>query len=122
MMNIVRPLLYKYIVKMGLDTNQNKKIFFNTYLSSLWNTIKTMYRGIPSVGERDTVLDELHCNKFVQRGKEYLEACDLFKQAHLGLPIFYKNNNRKMKTYMSLYLLVVKALRVAKTTLCKHIK
>lgn len=121
-MNIVRPLLYKYIEKMGLDTEQNKKIFFSTYLAFLWKDVEAMYNGISSVEERNAALDELHSYEFVKRGKEYLGICVLPKQAHLGLSVFYKSNNKVMSTYMGLYLPVIKALRGVKAALRKLLK
>ena len=42
-MNIVRPLLYKYIEKMGLDTQQNRITFFKKYLSTVWESVEAMY-------------------------------------------------------------------------------
>lgn len=120
--NIVRPLLYKYIVKMGLDTEQNKKVFFNTYLEFLWQDVEAIYKGISSVNEQNVALDELRSFEFVQKGREYLGVCALSKQAYLGLSIFYKNNNKIMNTYMGLYLPVIKALRGAKANLRKLIK
>ena len=121
-MNIVRPLLYKYIEKMGLDTEQNKKIFFSTYLAFLWKDVEAMYNGISSVEKRNAALDELHSYEFVKRGKEYLGICALPKQAYLGLSVFYKSNNIVMNTYMGLYLPVIKALRGAKAALRKLLK
>lgn len=121
-MNIVRPLLYKYIEKMGLDTEQNKKTFFNTYLAFLWKDVEAMYRGITSLEERNAALDEIRSYEFVKRGKEYLGICVLSKQAHLGLSVFYKSNNKVMNTYMGLYLPVIKALRGAKAALRKLLK
>lgn len=121
-MNIVRPLLYKYIEKMGLDTQQNKTTFFNTYFSSLWESVEAMYRGIPSVEERNAALDEVRSYECVKKGKEYLGVCTLSKQAYLGLSIFYKNNNKIMNTYMKLYLPAIKALRGAKANLRKLLK
>ena len=118
-MNIVRPLLYEYIVKMGLDTDQNKKTFFNTYLAFLWKDVEAMYSGITSLEERNCALDELRSYEFVKRGKEYLGMCALPKQAHIGLSVFYKSNNKVMNTYMGIYLPVIKALRGAKAALRK---
>lgn len=120
--NVVRPLLYKYIVKMGLDTNQNKKLFFNTYLEFLWQDVEAIYKGSSSVNERYAALDELRSFEFVQKGREYLGVCTLSKQSFLGLSIFYKNNNKIMNTYMRLYLPAIKALRGAKAALRKLIK
>lgn len=117
--NIVRPLLYKYIVKMGLDTEQNKKVFFNTYLEFLWQDVEAIYKGMSSAKEQNAALDELHSYEFVQKGKEYLGVCALSKQAYLGLSIFYKNNSKIMSIYMRLYLPVIKTLRGVKAALRK---
>ena len=121
-LSIVRPLLYKYIVKMRLDTDQNVKTFFNTYMLFLWNTVEAMFGGITSDEERNAALDEVRSYEFVKKGREFLETCNLPKQAHLGLSIFYKSNNKVMNTYMGLYLPVIKAFRGAKAALRKLLK
>lgn len=118
-MNIVRPLLYSYLEKLGLDSEENKVSFFHFYLSSLWESIQSAYNGISSIEERESVLDDLRSYVFVKRGKEYLGICALPKQAHLGLSVFYKSNNKVMNTYMGIYLPVIKALRGAKAALRK---
>lgn len=120
--SIVRPLLYEYIVKIGLDTPQNRIAFYNTYLNSLWKELVAMYNGISSVEERNAALDELHSYEFVKKGREFLDICNLPKQAHLGLSVFYKSNNKVMNTYMGIYLPVIKALRGAKAALRKLLK
>lgn len=121
-MNILRPLLFAYIVKMGMDTPQNRIAFFKMYLGILWNNVEAMYSGIPSEEERNTALDELHSYEFVIKGKEYLGACVLPIQERLGLSVFYRNNNREMNAYMRLYLPTIKALRGAKAALRKFVK
>lgn len=120
--DVVRPLLYKYIVKMGLDTEQNIKTFFNTYLAFLWEDVEAIYSGIHCVKERNAALHELRTYEFVQKGKEYLGICTLSKRVHLGLSIFYKNNNNEMNVYMRLYLPAIKALRGTKAALRRILK
>ena len=120
--NVVRPLLYSYIEKLGLDTPKNKITFFNTYLGFLWDNIEAMYAGLPSDNERNVVLDELRSYEFVQKGREYLGKCSLSKRAHLGLYVFYKNNNKAMNAYMKVYMTVVKIFVGAKSALRRLLK
>ena len=120
--NIVRPLLYEYIVKIGLDTPQNRIAFYNTYLKSLWRELVAMYTGIPSAEERNAALDEIRSYEFVKKGREYLGICTLSKHVYLGLSVFYKKSNKVINTYMGIYLPVIKAIRVAKAALRKLIK
>lgn len=121
-MNIVRPLLYKYIEKMGLDTQQNRITFFKKYLSTVWESVEAMYTGIPSEEEKNAALDEVRSYEFVKKGREYLDICNLPKKDYLGLSVFYKNNNKVMNTYMRLYLPAIKAIRGAKGALRKLLK
>lgn len=121
-MNIVRPLLYKYIEKMGLDSDQNKRTFFYTYLSFLWKELEAMYTGIPSVEERNAALDEIRSYEFVKKGREYLGICTLSKQVYLGLSVFYRSNNREMNAFMRLYFPIMKILRGIKAALRKRLK
>lgn len=120
--NVVRPLLYSYIEKLGLDTPKNKDTFFKTYLSFLWDDVVEVYKGLQSVDERNIVLDELRSYEFVKKGKEYLGKCTLSRQVYFGLSVFYQSDNKKMNKYMGLYLPVMKAIQRAKTALRKLIK
>lgn len=120
--NIVRPLLYQFIEKMGLDTEQNKKNFFHTYLANLWSDVEAMYTCISSKERRNAALDEVRSYEFVKKGRAYLGWKTLSKRAYLGLSIFYKNNNKIMNAYMRLYFLAVKVYRGAKSILRKCFK
>ena len=46
--------------------------------------------------------------------REYLGICIISERAYLGLPFFYRINNREMNAYMRLYLPVLKTLPGAK--------
>ena len=114
-LDILRPLLFEYIEKMGLDSEQNRNLFFRTYLSILWDNIEAMYEGIPSEEEKNAALDEIHTYEFVKKSKDYLSVCNLAWPKRLGLIVFYRNNNHEMNMYMRLILPVVKALRKMKS-------
>ena len=120
--NIILPLLYEYMIKMGLDSQENRKVFFRRYLASLWSGIDDMYRGTSSKTERYTVLNELHSYEFVKKAEDYLEVCGLALTVKLGLSVFYRNRNREMDAYMCIYLLAMKTLRGAKAFLRKLLK
>ena len=119
---IIRPLLYAYLEKLGLDSEENKVSFFRFYLSSLWASIQSAYNGISSIEERESVLDELHTHEFVKKGREFLDICNLSKCTHLGLSVFYKHDNKAMNAYMRVYLPVIRSLQGAKATIRKILK
>lgn len=120
--NIILPLLYEYIIKMGLDSPENRKAFFGRYLASLWINIDDVYRGTFSKAERYTVLDELHTYAYVKKAKDYLGTCGLALHVRLGLSVFYRKRNREMDAYMCVYLPVMKALRGVKALFRKFLK
>lgn len=114
--NIIRPLLYSYIEKMGLDTEDNKKAFYRFYLSSLWESIQSAYYGIPSIEERTSVFIELHSFEFVQRGKDYLARCSFPLRTRLGLFVFYRSPEI-LNSYLGIYLPVIEIVRRIKSSL-----
>lgn len=114
-MNIIRPLLYSYIVRMGLDTEDNKKAFFRFYLSSLWESIQSAYYGIPSIEERTSVFIELHSFEFVQRGKDYLARCSFPLRTRLGLFAFYRSPET-LNSYLGIYMPTLEIVRRLKST------
>lgn len=120
--NIILPLLYEYIIKMGLDSPENRKAFFGRYLASLWINIDDEYRGTSSKAERYTALDELHTYAYVKKAKDYLDTCGLALHVRLGLSVFYRKRNREMDAYMWVYLPVMKALRGVKALFRKFLK
>lgn len=120
--NIILPLLYEYMIKMGLDSQENRKAFFGRFLMSLWSNVEDVYRGASSEVERHTVLDELHTFEYVKKAKDYLGICEFPLHIRLGLSVFYRERNGEMDAYMCIYLLAMKTLRGAKAFLRKLLK
>ena len=103
--NIMRPMLYEYIEKLGMDTPENKMLFFQTYLSSVWEDIVALFRNTQSGTERYTALEELRSYDFVTRAEGYVKAAKMPLSKKIGYFLFYAGNNSEMDAYMKVYLL-----------------
>ena len=103
-LNVIRPMLYDYCVKLGLDTPENNTAFFRRYLLTLWVRLRALYVGISSETERYAVLDEMHSYEFVNRAQDYLDKTHLPLFERLGLSLFYERDNHKLDRYMRIFL------------------
>lgn len=108
-LNIVRPMLYGYLEKMGMDTPQNVSTFFRMYLSSLFDEIFAIYNNQLSLGQRYEILDELRSYKFVCLGEKYYGHSDLPSLKRWALACFYRGGKKKLDRYMGVYLELSKA-------------
>lgn len=121
-LNVVRPLLYEYIEKMGLDSEANREVFFSTYLSTVWDSIEKAYTDLSTSSKRCTVFDEIRSYECVKKGKKYIGCCKLAFPMRFGLRLFYTNQNWLLNGYLWLYFPVMGALRRAKTALRRLLK
>lgn len=103
-LNVIRPMLYDYCVKLGLDTPENNTAFFRRYLLTLWVHLRALYGGISSETERYAVLDEMHSYEFVNRAQDYLDKTRLPLFERWGLSLFYEWDNHKLDRYMRIFL------------------
>lgn len=110
-LDVVRPLLFRYIVKLGLDSQKNRNTYYKMYLTGLWRNINTLYRGLPNKSERYAVLDEMHTYEHVKQAKAYLKKVDMPLLARGGLFIFYSGNKSFLNAYMRGYQIVQKLKR-----------
>lgn len=122
--NIMRPMLYGYIEKMGLDTQDNKNLFFQTYLNSVWDDIVALFRGVPSYTERLGALQELRSYEFVVQAQAYIHAVKLPPRCRIGLSLFYGENDNKMAAFMRKYvfLLDIKCWAVSALSRAKSLR
>lgn len=116
-LNVVRPLLYEYMEKMGLDSEANREVFFSTYLSTVWDSIESAYTGLSTSSKRRGVFDEIRSYECVKKGKKYIGCCKLAFPMRFGLRVFYTNQNWLLNGYLWLYFPVMGALRRAKAAL-----
>ena len=116
-LNIIRPLLYEYIKKMGLDTEANREVFFSKYLSTVWDSIEAAYTGLSAPSKRCAVFDEIRSYECVKKGRSYIGRCRLAFPMRFGLRLFYTNHNRLLDGYLWLYFPVMGTLRRTKAAL-----
>lgn len=102
--NIMRPMLYEYIEKLGMDTPENKILFFQTYLSSVWEDIVALFQHTKSGTERYAALEEMRTYEFVTRAKNYVKATKMPLSKKIGYSLFYAENNAQMDAYMKINL------------------
>lgn len=110
-LNVLRPMLYEYIERLGLDTKENVDLFFKKYIDILWDNLEQLYRGIDSEEGRNEALAEIRTYPFVQRAEQYLSVSGLNRIKQMGVNTFYRNDNKKLHAFMRLYLPLIDILR-----------
>lgn len=103
-LNIVRPKLYGYLEKMGMDTPQNTVKFYKMYLSSLFDSILAVYDYQIPQKQRYDVLGELHSYEFVGSSEKYTRQTNLPLLKKWGLLCFFSGDKEKLDGYMGMYL------------------
>ena len=109
--NLVIEVQYEYIIKLGLDTPQNRAVSLQSYLRNVWQSIEAMYWDRGTKPDRNAILDELRGFELTKQARCYLDSCGLPAPARLGIAILYQNDNRKMNAYMAVYPLLRKVQR-----------
>ena len=99
-LNIVRPKLYAYLEKMGMNTPQNNVKFFKMYLSSLFDEIFAIYSNQFKQDQRYEILNELRSYEFVGLGEKYYRQCDLPLLKREAFTHFYGGDPQKLDRYM----------------------
>lgn len=99
-LNIVRPKLYAYLEKMGMNTPQNNVKFFRMYLSSLFDEIFAIYSNQFKQDQRYEILNELRSYEFVGLGEKYYRQCDLPLLKREAFTHFYGGDPQKLDRYM----------------------
>lgn len=109
-LNVLRPLLYNYLVQLKLDSKENVQLFFQKYLNILWENIVALYRGIADKKIRKEAIEEIKQYPFVKKAAPFLEGSDIKIQRRIGLRAFYKSTNA-ISWYMLFYLSIMTMLR-----------
>ena len=109
-LNVLRPLLYNYLVQLKLDSKENVQLFFQNYLSILWENIEALYRGIADKKIRKEAIEEIKQYPFVKKAAPFLEGSDIKIHRRIGLRAFYKSTNA-ISWYMLFYLPIMTMLR-----------
>ena len=90
-LNVVRPVLYQCMIKLGYNTNENLEIFFRYYLKSLWQ--KLFNYGV-NVSADDKVLNEIYEYPMVAKSKKYCRLASL--RERIELKLFFEKHWRVM--------------------------
>lgn len=110
-LNILRPLLYDYLVQLKLDSKENVQLFFQKYLNILWENIEALYRGIADKKMREEAIEEVKRYPFVSKAAPFLEEIDIKLCRRIGLRAFYNKSTKAINFYMLLYLPIMTMLR-----------
>lgn len=110
-LDFLRPLLYEYLQKMGMDTKDNINAFFEMYLKVLWDNLEALFRGVRDAGQRHLILDEIKNYSFVKKARKYLSGSSLNVMKRMGLMVFFACNNTGLEWYMKFYFLCVGIVR-----------
>lgn len=90
-LNIVRPVLYQCMIKLGYNTNENLEMFFRYYLKSLW---QKLFNYCVNVSADDKVLNEIYEYPLVGESKKYCHLVGI--RAKIELKLFFKKHWRTM--------------------------
>lgn len=110
-LEVLRPLLFTYLQKMSMDTEDNINIFFDMYIKILWDNLEALFRGVHDTAQRHLILNEIKGYSFVQKARKYLSNSSLNVMKRMGLMMFYSCNNAELEWYMKFYLSCVGILR-----------
>lgn len=126
-LGIVRPALYRYIEKLSLDNEDNKKAFFTMYLKLLWMDIEELFFKLDDRDKREDALDELKNSEFTVLAQDYLKVANMTHFQYLGLSHFYNDENNKFSKFMNFFckfknieLNIIKFLVKVKHALIRH--
>lgn len=84
-LNIVRPVLYRSMVKLGYDTNESRNMFFRYYLKSLW---QKLFDYCVNISLDEKVLNEIYTYPLVTESKKYCHLSDI--RIRIELKLFFK--------------------------------
>lgn len=90
-LNIVRPKLYQYMIKLGYDTNENRKIFFQYYLKSL---CQKLFDYCINVSPDEKVLNEIYSYPLVAESRKYCHLANM--HIRIELKLFFKKHWKLM--------------------------
>ena len=90
-LDIVRPALYQCMIRLGYDTDENRKIFFRYYLKSLW---QKLFDYCTNRSLDKNVLNEIYKYPLVAESKEYCYLADL--RIRVELKLFFKKHWKLM--------------------------
>lgn len=90
-LNVVRPVLYQCMIKLGYNTNENLEIFFRYYLKSLW---QKLFNYCVNVSADDGVLKEIYEYPLVGESKKYCHLAGI--RAKIELKLFFKKHWKLM--------------------------
>lgn len=110
-LDFLRPLLYEYLQKMGMDTEDNINAFFEMYLTILWENLEAMFRGVHDAAQRHLILDEIKNYSFVKKARKYLSRSSLNVLKRMGLKLFFACNSSGFEWYMKFYFLCADVVR-----------
>ena len=102
-LNVTRPLLYKYIKLLGLDTTVNLERFYQIYLRLLWMSIEGIFKGYSIRKERITAIQELFDAEFATNSKKYLKKGVLPRSQVKGMTVFFTGDYDSLESYMRKY-------------------
>lgn len=86
-LDIVRPKLYSMLKTVGLDSEKNKKIFFDTYLECISSTVYQICSS--EIKDINTIFDEILSYDKVCEAKKYLKSAKLGIKSKIVLMLLY---------------------------------
>lgn len=100
-LDVVRPMVYSMLEKLGLDNEKNKKMFFDTYLDCILTTVYQICSS-NNIENINTILDEIAFYDKVCEAKKYLKKARMRKKSKIVLSLFYSRSYRLLSILVKL--------------------
>ena len=99
-LNIVRPELYNMLERLGLDSKENKKLFFDMYLDCISTTVFQICSS--NLENANAIFDEILSYNKVCEAQKYLKNAQLGKKSKIVLTLFYNQSYRLLNILVKL--------------------
>lgn len=91
-LDVVRPKLYNMLERLGLDNENNRKLFFDTYLECISATVIQICSS--NLENINAIFDEILSYDKVCEAQKYLKNAKLGKKSKIVLILFYSQSYR----------------------------
>ena len=96
-LDIVRPILFTYLLQNGLDSPDNIRLFYIMYCRTICDALK---RSILFCADYITILTEMTTYEYVVKTKDYYSSLPIHFAYKIMLFLFYKKHWKMLKLYI----------------------
>lgn len=86
---VVRPELYKYLSKLGLDYGEYITSFYEFYLLNIWKNLFLLLKNGWKYSKIKEVFEIILANEWVNKAKNYIKETNLPQYKRISLKLFF---------------------------------